>query len=110
MSPPRRDDGEAERASLQEQIVQMRLRLDQQAEAHAALIEHAVSRAVDAKLGGRSLTEAERDWVRDAAAQAAERKKMRSAVLLHILQWGVGGSVGFLLYSAWESIKRKVAP
>lgn len=86
------------------------MRMEQQAEAHAALIEHTVSRAVDAKVGGKSLNEAERDWVRESAANAAERKKIRSAILIHILQWGVGGTVGFLLYSAWESIKRKVSP
>jgi CHASE1-domain containing sensor protein len=93
---------------LQRQIVELRMRMEQQAEAHAAVVEHAVSRAVDAKLGGRSLTEAEREWVRDAAAKAAEHKKMRGAVILHLVQWGIGGSVGFLLYSAWESIKAKV--
>jgi hypothetical protein len=95
-------------ADLQRQIVELRMRMEQQAEAQAALIEHAVSRAVDAKTGGRSLTEAERDWVREAAAGAAERKKMRSAVLLHLVQWGIGGSVGFLLWSAWESLKLKL--
>lgn len=94
--------------NLQRQLVEMRLQISQQAEAHAALIDHAVQRAVDAKIGGRSLTEAERDWVRTASAEAAERKRMRSAIFLHILQWGVGGTVGFLLYSAWQSIKSKV--
>lgn len=96
-------------ASLQEQMVALRLQLDQQATADAALMDHAVQRAIDAKLGGRSLTEAERDYVREAAAQSAERKRIRGAILLHILQWGVGGTVGFLLYSAWESVKRKVS-
>ena len=94
--------------SLQRQVVEMRLQISQQAEAHAALIDHAVQRAVDAKTGGRSLTEAERDWVRTAAADAAERKRMRSAIFLHLLQWGVGGTDGFMLYSAWQSCKRKV--
>jgi hypothetical protein len=92
-------------ADLQRQIVELRMRMEQQAEAQAALIEHAVSLAVDAKTGGRPLTEAERDWMKEASAAAVERKKIRSAVLLHLVQWGVGGSVGFLLWSAWENFK-----
>lgn len=98
-----------EHADLQRQIVELRMRLDQEREANAALLEHLVGRAVDARLGGRTMTEQEAQWVKEGAAQAAERKRMRSAVVLHVLQWGVGGTVGFLLYSAWESIKRKVA-
>ena len=95
-------------ASLQTQVVELRMRMEQQAEAHAALIDHAVARALEAKLGGRSLTEDERDWVRTAAKESAERRKVRSAIVLHVLQWGVGGAVGFVLYSAWESLKAKV--
>lgn len=108
MTPEAEAELHARVASLQEQVVTLRMRMDQQAEAHAALIDHAVARALEAKLGGRSLTEDERDWVRTAAQDAAERRKVRSAVLLHVLQWGVGGAVGFVLYSAWESLKAKV--
>lgn len=104
----RLDDLQVRVASLQTQIVEQRMRMEQQAEAHAALIDHAVARAIEARFGGRSLTEDERDWVRDAAKDSAERRKVRSAVLLHVLQWGIGGTVGFILYSAWESIKAKV--
>jgi hypothetical protein len=97
-----------EHTHLQRQIVELRMRMEQQAEAQAALIEHAVSRAVDAKMGGRSLTEAEREWVRSSVEKAGEHKKMRGAIFLHLLQWGIGGSVGFLLWSVWESLKLKL--
>lgn len=94
--------------SLQRQIVELRMQLDQQAQGHAALIDHTVSRAIDAKLGGRALTEEERDWVRQSTKDAGERKKIRSALVLHIMQWGIGGTVGFLLYSAWEGFKKEL--
>jgi hypothetical protein len=93
---------------LQEQIVTLRLQLDQQAHGNAALIDHAAQRAIAAQLGGRALTEAERDWVRASSANATERKRVRAAIWLHILQWGIGGAIGFAALSLWESFKAKV--
>ena len=97
--------GEDRAATLQRQIVEMRLRMDQQAEANAALMDHAAQRAIAAALGGKQLTEDEREWVRNSFKAETERKRVRSELVLHVLKWGVGGSVGFMLYSAWEQVK-----
>lgn len=94
--------------SLQRQIVELRLRLDQSTEANAALMDHAAQKAVDAKIGGRSLTETERDWVRISSKSEDERRRMRTDIATHVIKWGVGGTLGFIAYSAWESIKAKV--
>ena len=91
--------------SLQAQIVELRMRLEQQGATSAALLDHAVANAVAAEMGGRQFTDIEHGWVRSAAADAAERKRVRSALVLHVLQWFVGGAVGFMLFSAWESVK-----
>ena len=99
------DAGDDHTASLQRQIVELRLRMDQQAEGNAALMDHAAQRAVTAALGGKQLTEDEREWVRKSSQAESERKKIRSDLVLHVLKWGVGGSVGFMLYSAWEQVK-----
>lgn len=95
-------------AALQRQIVELRLHISQMDERHAALIRHEASLAVQATIGGRALTEAERDWVRDACAAAAERKRVRSDLVLHFLKWGLGGAAGFALWSMWEAVKAKI--
>lgn len=91
--------------SLQGQIVELRLRMDQQASTNAALLDHAVAKAVAAEMGGRQISEAQHQWIASGTLDAAERKRVRSALVLHVLQWGVGGAVGFALFSAWEQVK-----
>lgn len=96
---------QAECANLQRQVVELRMQLDQQAQTNAALLQHAVSVAVDAKTGGRMMTAAQYEWVRDGEAAAGERKKARNAILLHVAQWGVGLSIAFIAMSVFDRVK-----
>jgi hypothetical protein len=98
----------AAHSDLKRQVVEMRLRQDQMADSLSSLVAHLVRKEVETIVGPRLPTDLERQHLSAIFKAATDRARMRADVFLHIAKWGVGGSVGFLLYAAWEAVKAKL--
>lgn len=91
--------------NLQEQIVELRLRMDQMAEGQAALIEHVARREVQVAIKDAIPTIEELRQLRQMIEARARRKALIYDVMVHLAKWGAGGAVGFVAYSVWERVK-----
>jgi DNA repair exonuclease SbcCD ATPase subunit len=92
----------------QRQIVELRLMISQRDEAHAALIQHLVTKQIAGELDDRLPTKLERAYLAEIFARAVQRAKDKNDLLVHFLKWGVGGALAFFLYAGWESVKAKL--
>lgn len=95
-------------AELQMQIVELRMRIDQQGEAQAALLQHTARREVLHALGRQALTDDELSFIREECKARARKKQMIHDIMVHLAKWGAGGAVGFIAFSLWESFKGEV--
>lgn len=95
-------------AELKEQIVTLRLRIDHQGEAMAALVDHMVRREIAAQMGDRLPTEEVTRWATEQAQSWKDRRKALKDVVLHTVKFGTLATIGFLCYAAWEEFKTRV--
>jgi len=96
--------------SLQEQIVELRMRLEQQGEGQAALIEHVARREVQHALKDAVPTPDELRRLREMLDAQAKRRAVIHDVMVHLAKWGGSGVVGYIAFSVWEQFKRGKAP
>jgi len=95
-------------ANLREQIVTLRLRIDQQGEAMAALVDHMVRKEVKAQIGDRLPTEEVTRWATEEAQKAKDRRKDFRDLFMHTLKFGTLAAIGFLCIAAWEEFKTRI--
>ena len=99
---------ESKNASLQQQFAEFRLRHDHEVERQASLIKHWVEQAVQGQIEDRLPTKEERMHLTAIFKTAIQRAKDRNDIVMHFVKWGVGGTVAFFLYAAWDSVKAKL--
>ena len=89
----------------QRQIVELRLSVSQEDERTAALMKHWVTSEIHGQLADRLPTKEERMHLTATFKAAIQRAKDRNDLMMHIVKWGVGGSVAFFLIAGWDWIK-----
>lgn len=94
--------------SLQEQIVQLRLQLENMATAQATMIDYTVAKTVEREVGERLPPAEHTRWLAERYDEAQRRKRARDDLLVHLLKLGSAGMLGFMAWALWEAIKAKV--
>jgi hypothetical protein len=94
--------------NLQAQIVEMRLRIEHQGEAMAALTKHYVEHEIATVLKGRIPSKEVTDWATLEYEKAKERKKDFKDLLMHSLKLGSAATAAFIVVAMWEAFKAKV--
>jgi hypothetical protein len=94
--------------TLQAQIVTLRLRIDQQGEAMAALVRHYVEQQIQTVLKGRLPTPEVTDWATLECEKAKQRKKDFKELFMHSLKLGTAATAAFLVMAVWNEFKDKV--
>ena len=99
---------EEKNASLQRQFAEFRLLHDQKTDGQAALLQHWIEQAVHKELQDRLPTREEKMHLTSIFQAAIQRAKDRNDLMMHFVKWGLGGTVAFFLYAAWDSVKAKL--
>ena len=94
--------------SLQEQIVSLRLRMDQQGEAMAALVRHYVENEIATVLKGRIPSKEVTDWATLEYEASKQRKKDWRELFMHSLKIGSAAAAAFLCVAVWEAFKARI--
>jgi hypothetical protein len=97
-----------EAKSLQEQIVTLRLRIDQQGEAMAALVRHYVEHEIATVMKGRLPTSEVTDWATLECEKAKQRKKDWREIFMHSLKLGSAATAAVVCVALWEAFKSKI--
>jgi hypothetical protein len=109
MPPLKSNDQLEERIdSLQEQIVLLRVQIDQQSSSLAAVAKHSATQEIERITEGRLLTTEQVHWLSEQIDMARDRKKMRGELLMHILKMGGAGTVGFIAWAIWNEFVLKI--
>lgn len=94
--------------SLKEQMVTLRLRLDQQGESMAALVKHYVENEIATVLKGRIPTKEVTDWATLECERSKQRKKDWRELFMHSLKIGSAAAAAFLCVALWEALKTRL--
>ena len=97
-----------EAKSMQEQIVALRLRIDQQGEAMAALVRHYVEHEIATVMKGRLPTSEVTDWATLECEKAKQRKKDWREIFMHSLKLGSAATAAVICVALWEAFKAKI--
>lgn len=98
----------SEIVSLQAQIVELRLRLDQQGEANAALVRWMVEQEIARVMKSRLPSEEAVIWLEAAAQRASLRAKDYKDLWMHTFKLGTGIAAGWIVLALWEDFKSRV--
>ena len=94
--------------SLQEQIVLLRVQVDQQSSSLAAVAKHSATQEIERITAGRLLTSEQVHWLSEQIDMARDRKKMRGELLMHLLKMGGAGGIGFIAWAIWNEFILKI--
>jgi len=94
--------------SLQEQIVLLRVQVDQQSSSLAAVAKHSATQEIERITAGRLLTSEQVHWLSEQIDMARDRKKMRGELLMHLLKMGGAGGIGFIAWAVWNEFILKI--
>lgn len=94
--------------SLQAQIVELRLRLEQQGEAMASLTKHYVEQQIAQVLKGRLPSPEVTDWATMECEKSKQRKKDWRELFMHSLKIGSAATAAFLCVAVWEAFKARL--
>jgi hypothetical protein len=109
MAPIKNSDSTQDKLdSLQEQIVLLRVQIDQQSSSLAAVAKHSATQEIERITEGRLLTPEQVHWLSEQIDMARDRKKMRGELLMHILKMGGAGTVGFIAWAIWNEFVLKI--
>jgi hypothetical protein len=109
MAPLRADDLVQEKIeSLQEQIVLLRVQIENQSSSLAAVAKHSATQEIERLTEGRLLTPDQVRWLSEQIDMARDRKKMRIELLTHILKMGGAGGIGFIAWAIWNEFVMKI--
>ena len=110
MAPLKNNDStlQAQIDSLQEQIVLLRVQIDQQSSSLAAVAKHSATQEIERITAGRLLTPEQVHWLSEQIDMARDRKKMRGELLMHLLKMGGAGGIGFIAWAVWNEIILKI--
>jgi hypothetical protein len=93
---------------LREAVATINLRIDQATEAQAATLKMVASQEVERLVAGRLITEAERELLRDIAAERARWAARREVLLQHVMKGGAWGLAVLAAAMWWDSLKAMV--
>ena len=99
---------EPQNKELQEQIVELRLRIEQQGEAMAALTKHYVEQEVAKTIGGKLLPEKVATWCIEEHAKALARAQDWKDLFKDVFRFGTIAAVSFVALAIYESVKKKL--
>jgi hypothetical protein len=110
MMPPWKSDDpqQVQLDLLQEQIVLLRVQIENQSSALAAVAKHSATQEIERITQGRLLTPDQVRWLSEQIDMARDRKKMRIELLTHILKMGGAGGIGFIAWAIWKEIVLKI--
>lgn len=94
--------------ALRAQIVEMRLRIDQQGEANAALIRYQVEQEIARVMMGRLPTAEVVEWATRAMVQSEARRKDYRDLAMHSLKLGTAATLAFAALLLWEGLKSRL--
>ena len=94
--------------SMQEQIIALRLRIDQQGEAMAALVRHYVEHEIATVMKGRLPSPEVTDWATLECEKAKQRKKDWREIFMHSLKDGSAATAAVICVALWEAFKAKI--
>ena len=109
MAPLKNNDPQQDQIdSLQEQIVLLRVQIEQQSSSLAAVAKFSATQEVERLTEGRLLTTEQVHWLSEQIDMARDRKKMRNELLMHLLKMGGAGTVGFVAWALWNEFVLKI--
>ena len=93
---------------LQRQIVELRLRMDQQQDSNPAAIDYLVKREIGELMGERLPTREVTAWAAAEYEKAKQRTKDYRDLLLHSAKFGTAAALAFFAMAVWETVKAKL--
>jgi hypothetical protein len=94
--------------SLQEQIVLLRVQIDQQSSSLASVAKFSATQEIERLTAGRLMTSEQVHWLSEQIDMARDRKKMRGELLMHLLKMGGAGGIGFIAWAIWNEFILKI--
>jgi hypothetical protein len=110
MAPLKNNDStlQAQIDSLQEQIVLLRVQIDQQSSSLASVAKFSATQEIERLTSGRLMTSEQVHWLSEQIDMARDRKKMRGELLMHLLKMGGAGGIGFIAWAIWNEFILKI--
>ena len=93
---------------LQRQIVELRLRMDQQQDSNAASIDFLVKREIATVMGDRLPPPDVTAWAVAEYEKAKQRTKDYRDLVLHSAKFGAAAALAFFAMAVWETVKAKL--
>lgn len=93
---------------LKAQVVELRLRIEQQGEAMASLTRHYVEHEIATIMKGRLPTAEVTDWATLECEKSKQRKKDWRELFMHSMKLGSAAAAAFLCMAIWNEFKDRV--